>query len=103
MAGPLGTVFRGLIRTPPEKRDNAAIEAARREAGALYGILDKHLKGRDFVEGDHLTIGDITSGAIVYRWLALGSSREEFPNLARYYDRLAARPGFKQHVMLPLT
>jgi hypothetical protein len=29
--------------------------------------------------------------------------RPAHANLARYYDRLKARAGFQQHVMIPLT
>jgi glutathione S-transferase len=100
-AGPLGIVYRGLIRTPPEKRDDGAIAAAQGRAEALFRILDAHLAGRDFVESDRFTIGDIPTGAIVYRWLVLGNSRDAFPNVARYHDRMAERPGFREHVMLP--
>jgi glutathione S-transferase len=102
-AHPLGTIYRGLIRTPPEKRDNNAIAAAQRVAEASLKLLDGHLAGRDFIETGRFTMGDIPIGAIAYRWLALGNKREDVPNLARYYDRLAERPAFRQHVMLPLT
>jgi glutathione S-transferase len=102
-AGPLGIIYRGLVRTPPEKRDNDAIAAAQGRAEALFRLLDTHLAGRDFVETGRFTIGDIPTGAIVYRWLGLGNKREDFPNLARYHDRLAERPPFREHVMLPFT
>lgn len=102
-AHPLGTIYRGLIRTPPEKRDNNAIAAAQRVAEASFKLLDGHLAGRDFIETGRFTMGDIPIGAIAYRWLGLGNKREDVPNLARYYDRLAERPAFRQHVMLPLT
>lgn len=100
---PLRTVFQGLIRTPPEKRDNAAIERAQDQAKAAMAILDRHLAGRDYLEAGRFTMGDIPNGPTIYRWFALGNSREDLPNLARYHDRLAERPGFREHVMLPLS
>lgn len=100
---PFRIVFQGLIRTPPEKRDNNAIEAAKGRAAAALTILDRHLAGRDYVEGGRLTFGDIPVGCAAYRWFALGMSREALPNMARWHDRLAERPAFRQHIMLPLT
>jgi glutathione S-transferase len=102
-AHPLGIVYRGLIRTPPEKRDENAIAAARAAAEKSLKVLDGHLAGRDFVETGRFTMGDIPIGTIAYRWFGLGNDREAFPNLARYYDRLTTRPAFREHVMLPLT
>jgi len=97
------TVFQGMIRTPPDKRDNDAIAAAQTNCEAVFRILDSHMAARDYVETNRLTIGDIPIGPTVYRWLGLGNKREDYPNLARYHDRLAERPGFRDHVMLPLT
>jgi len=100
---PLRTVFQGLIRTPPEKRDEKAIAAAQAVAETNFGILDRHLAGREFLEADRLTVADIPAGATAYRWFALGNSREAYPHVARWYDGLVARPGFSKYVMLPLT
>src|SRR3990167_1075564 len=97
------TVFQGLIRTPPEKRDNNAIAAAKGKAASALTILDRHLAGRDYVEGKQLTFGDIPVGIAAYRWLALGMPRDELPNMVRWHDRLAERSAFRQHVMLQLT
>ena len=102
-AHPLGIVYRGLIRTPPEKRDENAIAAARGAAEKSLKVLNGHLAGRDFVETGRFTMGDIPIGTIAYRWFGLGNDREAFPNLARYSDRLTTRPGFREHVMVPLT
>jgi glutathione S-transferase len=66
-------------------------------------ILDGHLAGRDFMEGGRLTIGDITTGVMAYRWFGLGNAKEAMPNFARYYDGLTERAAFRTHVMLPLT
>jgi glutathione S-transferase len=96
-------LFWGLIRTAPEKRDAAAIEGHRKEMEKLAGVLDAQLKGRQFITGEVLTMGDIPVGCFIYRWYALPIERGEYPNLRAWYERLAARPAFRQHVMLPLT
>jgi glutathione S-transferase len=99
----LGPVFLGLIRTPPEKRDAAAIKAGEARTEAALRILDSHLTGRDHILGKQLTVADIPLGCAVHRWYALPIERPELPNLRAWYERLVARPAFKQHVMIPLT
>jgi len=48
-------------------------------------------------------MGDIPVGASVYRWLALDLQRVDRPHVRRWYERLAERPGFREHVMQPLS
>ena len=45
------------------------------------------------MEAGRLTIGDITTGVMAYRWFGLGNPREAMPNLSRYYERLTERAG----------
>ena len=40
-------------------------------------------------------MGDIPLGIMVYRWFNLDIERKDLPNLARWYDHLTDRPGFK--------
>jgi len=96
-------VFMGLIRTPPEKRDPAAIEAARQKTADVLKILDAHLAKRPYVAGDILTMGDIPLGIVAYRWFNFAIERPEAKNLRAWYDRLTQRAAFRQHVMIPIT
>ena len=95
-------VFWGLVRTPPEKRDNAAIEEARKKLSGVMGILDAHLKGSKFVAGDSFTVGDIPLGIAAYRWFNMEIKREDHPSLKRWYDLLTERPPFQEHIMQPM-
>jgi glutathione S-transferase len=97
---PLTAVFVGLVRTPADKRNKAAIEAAAVELGAAYGVLDRQLQGRKFVAGDRLTMGDIPVGATCYRYFTLPVTRPALPNLEAWYRRLQERPAYRQHVMV---
>jgi glutathione S-transferase len=100
------TLFWGLIRTPEEKRDLAAIERARVATAAIWQRLDAHLAGRDYVGGDAFTMGDIPAGAMAYRWLNLPFRRDDLPampHLRAWYERLAARPAYAKHVMIVMT
>jgi len=98
-----GTMFMGLIRTPPEKRDMAAIKKAAEDAGRLFGRLDGWLEGRKYVGGQHFTMGDIPVGCFVYRWYALDIERPELKNVRAWYERLGTRPAYAKHIMIKLT
>lgn len=95
----LGPVFRGLIRTPPEKRDMAAITAARDKLSRSMSMLDANLADRRFMAGENFTIGDIPVGIAAYRWFEMPIEREDYPNLKRWFDELAQRPPFQEHIM----
>ena len=96
-------VFWGLIRTPPEQRDMAEINAAAGRLGVAMQIFDRHLAGRTFVVGDALTMGDIPIGCVCWRYLQLDIARPDLPHVTAYAERLQARPAYREHVMLPLT
>jgi glutathione S-transferase len=96
-------MFLGLYRTPPDKRDPAAIEASRVKTGEVLKILDAHLAKSPYVGGDTLTMGDIPLGIMGYRWFNFPIERPEMKNLRAWYDRLTQRTAFRQHVMIPIT
>lgn len=101
---PVSTVFWTLIRTPAEKRDMNAVARGIEEANEVTALLDRELAGRSFVAGEQLSMGDIPVGAVIHRWLAIpGIERPALPNLRAWQDRLATRPAFRRHVMLPLS
>jgi glutathione S-transferase len=101
---PTRTVFWGLVRTPPEKRNLAEIEAAAVKLGETLAILDAHLADRPWVAGEAFTMGDIPIGCIVQRWFNVDIKRPKLANVEAYYQRLQGRPAFKDRVdILPLT
>ncbi len=96
-------VFWGLIRTPPEKRNMAVIEADAEKTAQAFQVLEQGIDGRDYVAGKAFTMGDIPLGTFVYRWYALDVKRPALKNVEAYYHRLQQRPAYKQHVMTPLS
>jgi glutathione S-transferase len=100
---PMRIAFWGLVRTPPEKRDMAAIDAAAKQAGELLRRLDGWLEGKRYVAGDRFTMGDIPMGCFCYRWYALPIARPELANVKAWYERLRERPAYMKHVAVPLT
>jgi glutathione S-transferase len=99
----LRPVFWGLIRTPPEKRDAAAIEEGRKRSAELLAILDGALAGRAFVAGDELTIGDIPLGCTAQIWMRLPIERPRHPNLEAWFARLVGREPYRKVVDVPLS
>lgn len=99
----LRIVFWQLVRTAPEKRDMAAVDAARLRCIKTLAILDSQLTGKKFMGGNTFTMGDIPLGVGAYRWFALGLERPALKNVEAWYRRLTERPAYQQHVMLPLT
>ena len=102
MAPWMPTIFLGLVRTPAEKRDHHAIDAARAEVAKVLAILEAHLAKRDYVNGPRLTVGDIPVGISVWRFFQLPVERPAFPNIDAWQHRLEARAPFRAHVMGPL-
>lgn len=96
-------IFWGLIRTAEAERDMAGIAAASKAIGPLFAVLDAHLADRPFVAGDSLTMGDIPLGCAAWRYVNLPIDRPRLPHVAAWQERLAARPGYREHVMLPVT
>lgn len=61
-----------------------------------FGIVDKHLAGREFVVGDAFTIADISlSGYLFFPAEESGIVLEErFPRIAAWRDQLRTMPGW---------
>lgn len=97
------TVFLELVRTAPERRDTKAIESARAETTRVLAMLDGELARSAYVGGGRFSMSDIPVGASIYRCFALGIDRERLPNVGRWYDDLAQRPAYREHIMLPLS
>ncbi|HEV2955508.1 MAG TPA: glutathione S-transferase family protein [Xanthobacteraceae bacterium] len=96
--------FWGLIRTPPEKRDQAAIAASQQKTTEAMKMFDANLAKRAYAAGDSFSMGDIPVGIMVYRFRQLVPDRPPLPNLERWYAQIEKRPGFRDHVAaVPLT
>ncbi|QJR16562.1 glutathione binding-like protein [Usitatibacter palustris] len=68
-----------------------AIDRYVKETNRLYGVLDKRLKGREFILGKGYTIADMAA----YPWIVpdrQGQDIDEFPNLKRWHAAIKSRP-----------
>jgi glutathione S-transferase len=96
--------FWGLIRTPEDKRDMAAIKASQDKTVTAMLMLEEHLGKAKFVAGDPFSYGDIPVGVMCYRYRQLVPGRPKTPNLDRWYDAISSRQAFKDQVgSVPLS
>eukprot|EP01102_Stenamoeba_stenopodia_P016069 TRINITY_DN555_c1_g1_i1.p1 TRINITY_DN555_c1_g1~~TRINITY_DN555_c1_g1_i1.p1 ORF type:complete len:276 (+),score=84.27 TRINITY_DN555_c1_g1_i1:94-828(+) len=121
VANPMGELWRGIVRTAPEKRNLEILRTSWKQSADNWRILNKHFQttGNKYIIGDDFTFGDIINGGNVHRWFELlrnideveklglyepGSenSREnllkEMGALSNYLDTLNQRPAFREHV-----
>lgn len=99
----LNPVFLGLVRTTPEKRNAAAIEAGEARLTKAFAALNAHLSGRDYIVGTGLTITDIAIGCAVNRWYLLDIKRPDYPHLHAWFAGISQRPMFRKNVPADLS
>ncbi len=95
-------VFRGLVRTPPEKQDRDAVNKDRDRLSTVMAILDAALSDTSYISGEAFTMGDIPVGIAAWRWFNMPIEREEYVHLRRWFDNLCERPAYQEHIMKPL-
>jgi glutathione S-transferase len=105
VAGPAITpVFWGLIRTPPDKRDHAAIEDGKKKTIVAMQMMDEQLAKTAYLAGDAFSCGDIPVGIMAYRYRQLIPERPAQKNLERWYAAISGRRAFKDQVAaVPLS
>ena len=98
-----GILLVGLVRTPADKRDNAAIDAAIVACDALLAVLDDALAAQPWLAGDAFGPADIVVAPFIYNLYNIGLSWAPRPHLENWYQRLTQRPAFRDVVMIPVT
>jgi glutathione S-transferase len=99
---PMAAMLLGYYRTPPEKRDAAALETARLRALDYWKMVENQLAHGDHLAGEALTLADICVGIWGYRWHAYPIERPSLPRLKGWCERLGQSKGFKAHVDAPI-
>ncbi len=90
--------FWGLVRTPPDKRNHAAIEESKKKTNAAMTILDGQLAKTAYVAGDAFSYGDIPVAVIANRYRQLVPERPPLRDFERWYAAISARQAFKDQV-----
>lgn len=78
------------------------IERYTKESRRLWGVLDGHLAGNEYMHGDY-SIADMA----IYPWTARyewqGVALEEFPNVKRWFETIGARPAVAKAMGINLS
>ncbi len=67
----------------------------RAEVARLYGVLDRQLGRHSHVAGDFVSIADFAIWPWASLWEGQQQTLDDKPNMARWLDDMAARPGVK--------
>ena len=96
-------VFWTMVRTPPEQRDMAKVEAGVMAAVKVLQMVEATLAKQPYLSGEACGIGDVPLGSSIYAWFSMDIERPTMPALEAWYDRLTRRPTYRKAVMIPLT
>lgn len=88
--GPMAGQTHHFREYAPEKIQYA-IDRYTNEMNRLYGVMDRRLRDRDYLAGEY-SIADIACFPWVIPFKIQGQSLDDFPNLKRWFDAVAARP-----------
>lgn len=65
------------------------------ETNRLYGVLDRRLAKHAFLAGNDYSIADMAAYPWIVPYERQGQKLEDFPNLKRWFEAIAARPATK--------
>jgi glutathione S-transferase len=88
---PLWRIARNTFIYPEAQRQPADVEIAGREFKEMAAVLEGHLRGREFVVGDGVTIADFVV-AYTLDWANEEKLLGDCPALLAYLERMYARP-----------
>ncbi len=83
----------------PEKIEYA-VNRYTNEARRLYGVMDKRLGQSRFLGGAEYTIADIATWPWTRSYKNQGVELEDFPNVKRWFDTIAARAAAQRGVQV---
>ena len=94
------TLFHQTVKLPIGERSKAIREKAQANVSKQFALFDSNLATRAFINGEHLTLGDVPMAASLYRYFTMDIERTEYPNISRYYARLTQRSSYRDNVMI---
>ena len=97
--GPMFGQAHHFLRAAPEPVPYG-IERYTKETRRLYGVLDHRLKEAAYLAGDY-SIADIATFPWVARHEWHKVDLKEFPNVARWYEEIGARPAVARGMRVP--
>ena len=94
-SGQIGTTRFLMNFLRSDKRPQEVIRFQQARLKAAYAVLDGHLAAREWVVGSEVSIADLSLCSYLYYPEPFGFSREDWPNIAAWLDRIAALPGWR--------
>jgi glutathione S-transferase len=94
---PLWRMAKHRFLYPENKRLPQDIDLARDDFTAMAAVLDRHMKGRQYIVGDHVTAADCVT-AYLMDWANEHHLLDSFPNLKAYLQRMYARSAAPQRI-----
>ena len=91
-------IFWGLVRNPPEDRDQELIDKNIILLNKKFEIFDEFLEDRDYILNNKFGMSDIIMGAASYRYLSLPIERPNLSNLKSWYEKISNRDCFKKNI-----
>jgi glutathione S-transferase len=88
---PLWRIARNTFVYPEAQRVEADVPTASREFKEMAALVESHLRGREYVVGDAVTVGDFVL-AYTLDWGHEAGLLGDFPALEAYVERMYARP-----------
>jgi glutathione S-transferase len=108
LAPAITPLFFLLIRTPAEKRDQAAAVVYFENTVRMLQLLESHLGKYRFMCADEVTLADVALGSNLHRYMVLpveqvGLTRPPMPQVQRWYEALMQLDLYRQHVAITLS
>ncbi len=92
--GPMAGQAHHFRQYAPEKVPYA-IDRYTKEVNRLYGVLNERLADREYLAGDY-SIADIASFPWTRSYEKQGQDLNDFPNMKRWFEAVAARPAVQR-------
>lgn len=92
-------IFWGLVRNPPEDRDQDLIDKNIILLNKKFEIFDNFLEGHEYILNNSFGMSDIIMGVATYRYNSLPIERPNLVNLQNWYKKISSRNCFKKNIL----
>ena len=92
-------IFWGLVRNPPEDRDQDLIDKNIILLNKKFEIFDNFLEGHEYILNNSFGMSDIIMGVASYRYNSLPIERPNLVNLQNWYKKISNRNCFKKNIL----
>ena len=94
------TIFHQTVRLPHSQRSPQVLAQAQEVVNREFAHFNSKLESGEFINGDHLSLGDVPMAACLYRYFTMDIERPDYKMIARYYENLTQHPLYRDNVMI---